>query len=175
MFESKDIDYKEIKDRGKGICEIVISIFPYAVFYYLYLPYTICMKPLIYITLLLTISLNLTGQESGFEYLSPDQFIMDYQAEVFAILIDVRVKKEYRKEHIRGAINLPGFDQLNQFADTLDTETPLYIYCDTYTRSETVAEHLIERGFTNLSLLQDGINGWKRNGLEVVNRREKRK
>ena len=100
-------------------------------------------------------------------YLSPEEFRNSYNLEVYAILVDVRIKKEFRKERISGARNVENMKAMTAFADTLDTETPIYIYCDTYTRSITAAEYLCNRGFTNVYLLKDGLMEWKAAGLPV--------
>lgn len=128
------------------------------------------MKPFYLLLVAITLAAPLTrisGQEEVPRFLEPEEFLISCSSEVFAIIVDVREKKEYRRERIEGAINIPGMKQLVPFADTLDREIPIYIYCDTYTRSITAADYLVEQGFTRLYILKDGILEWKKAGLDV--------
>jgi rhodanese-related sulfurtransferase len=115
-----------------------------------------------------------TGSQLPFsdtvEYLDPAEFRNSFNMEIFAVMIDARVRKEYRREYIKGAVNIPGMKQLVPFADSMDRETPLYIYCDGEARSRTVAEYLKERGFTRLRILRNGIVEWKAAGLPLERR-----
>jgi rhodanese-related sulfurtransferase len=104
------------------------------------------------------------------EYLYPAEFRNSFQMEIFAVMIDARLTREYRRGHIKEALNIPGMKQLVPFADSMDIETPLYIYCDGEARSRTVAEYLQERGFTRLRILQYGIAEWKAAGLPLEKR-----
>lgn len=104
------------------------------------------------------------------EYLDPAEFRNSFNMEIFAVMIDARVRKEYRRGHIEGAVNIPGMKQLVPFAGSMDSETPLYIYCDGEARSRTVTEYLKERGFSQLRVLRNGIVGWKAAGLPLEKR-----
>lgn len=121
------------------------------------------------------VSPQLYGQKGNPVYLGPEEFMNNYRMEVFAIMLDVRLKKEYRKERISGATNVDNMKTLVAFADTLDTETPLYLYCNTYTRSNTVAEYLVKNGFSNVFILKDGLLEWKAAGLPVEKRGSRKK
>lgn len=107
------------------------------------------------------------------EYLEAEEFRISFSSEIFAVLIDARIRREYRRERIDGAVNIPGVKQLMAFADTMDSETPVYIYCDGEARSRSVVELLTERGFSRIRVLRHGILGWKAAGLPVKLRRSK--
>ena len=100
------------------------------------------------ISFLLIFCLPGASQEPTF--LEPVEFNYRYNSEVYAIIIDAGTKREYRRRRIPGAIGIPGMDELKAFADTMDTETPLYIYCDGESRSSTAAGYLEKRGFGKL-------------------------
>jgi len=125
------------------------------------------MRNLLAILVLQSFIFPVSAQENNPVYMPPEEFRNSYNLEVYAILVDVRIKKEFRKERISGARNVENMKAMTAFADTLDTETPIYIYCDTYTRSITAAEYLCNRGFTNVYLLKDGLMEWKAAGLPV--------
>ena len=109
------------------------------------------------------------------EYLMPVEFDYRYQAEVFAIIIDARLAGQYRRNRIPGALGIDKMAGLEVFADTMDTETPLYIYCDGESRSRTVAGYLAGRDFSNLYILRGGIREWKAAGLPVDRQRLRRR
>lgn len=115
----------------------------------------------------------LTQQEP--EYLEPVEFDYRYKAEVYAIIIDARVAKEYRRWRIPGAVSIEGMDKLELFADSMDTETPLYIYCDGESRSRTVTQYLGEQGFTRLYILRGGIREWKSADMPLDKKRLRRR
>lgn len=109
------------------------------------------------------------------EYLDPVEFDINYKMEVFAIIIDARIARQYRRDRIPGAIGIEKMAKLEVFADTMDTETPLYIYCDGESRSRTVHSYLHERDFSNMYILRGGIREWKAAGLPLDEERLGRK
>jgi len=128
------------------------------------------MKQTLLISLfLLSIFPALRSQEP--EYLSPVEFDINYKSEVFAIIIDARIARQYRRSRIPEAVGIEKMARLEVFADTMDTETPLYIYCDGESRSRTVAGYLSEEGFTNMYILRGGIREWEDAGLPMDKKR----
>ena len=118
---------------------------------------------------LLSIFPALRSQEP--EYLSPVEFDINYKSEVFAIIIDARIARQYKRSRIPEAVGIEKMARLQVFADTMDTETPLYIYCDGESRSRTVAGYLSEEGFTNMYILRGGIREWEDAGLPMDKKR----
>jgi len=113
-------------------------------------------------------------RERKITYLSVDEFNYRFYSEVYAFIIDARSKAEYKSGRIGGALNVSNRKDLDQMADTLDHETPLYLYCTAKTRSSAAAEHLKELGFVNLYVLDSGMKGWKEADLPVE-KKSKRK
>ena len=70
--------------------------------------------------------------------------------------LDVRLESEHSNSGIPGSINIPLF-MLRLKADTLDTDIPYVVYCDTGRRSSAAAFLLSERGF-QAHVLQGGIS-----------------
>lgn len=110
---------------------------------------------------------SLYGQEYEPLFLETDQFSFSIDTQVYAIIVDVRLKQEYRRGHIPGAVNVNGSQALEAFSDTLDLETPLYLYCVTSTRSKPAAERLSKKGFVYVYVLKPGFRGWKEERLPV--------
>ena len=107
-------------------------------------------------------------------YLPTVEFDINYNSEVFAIIIDARIARKYRRSRIPEAVGIEKMAKLEVFADTMDTETPLYIYCDGESRSSTAAGYLSEEGFNNLYILRGGFREWKAAGLPMDNKRLRR-
>jgi len=135
------------------------------------------MKTLTLIIFLLGGILTASGQQDDeqAEYLMPVDFDISYKSEVFAIMIDARTERQYRRNRIAGATGIDRMAELRVFADTMDSETPLYIYCDGESRSRTVAEYLQDEGFSRLYILRGGIREWEAAGLPIDKKRIKRR
>lgn len=135
------------------------------------------MKTFALIILLLGTGLMAAGQQANeqAEYLMPVEFDINYKSEVFAIMIDARIERQYRRNRIPGATGIDRMAELRVFADTMDTETPLYIYCDGESRSRTVAEYLDGEGFSRLYILRGGIREWEAAGLPIDKERIRRR
>ena len=115
-----------------------------------------------------------SAQVKDVEYLLPEDWQLEYRMKVYAIIVDTRTNKEFRKERIEGAVNVPAMTNLIPFADSLDRETPLFIYCDGESRSNTVAAWLNDHEFTEIYILKRGYNEWKALGMPVDKKRRKR-
>ena len=76
-------------------------------------------------------------------------------------LVDVRTPEEFNEKHIAGAVNInvDGADFDKQIKG-LDKNKPLYVYCLAGGRSKRAANTAVKDGFTEVSNLETGINGW---------------
>lgn len=115
------------------------------------------------------------GQGGAISYLYPEDFYHTFNGENFALLVDTRKSNHYRRERIEGAINIKNMKTLIAFADTLDREIPIYIYCDGESRSLSVAEYLEGEGFVKLIILTNGIREWKAREMDVDTRRRRKR
>ncbi|MEK9149650.1 MAG: rhodanese-like domain-containing protein [Candidatus Desantisbacteria bacterium] len=89
------------------------------------------------------------------------------------LLVDVRNKEDYQKEHAQDSLNLPyyGFSEhYLGFAKKVAKKEHLFIYCyhsdcnlDTW-----VAKRLLISGFSNLTIIEEGFEGWKRLNLPTI-------
>ena len=95
-----------------------------------------------------------------FMVVHPDSMRMALATDRTAILIDVRMKMEYRNRHIENAINLPKKKDLDKFIAATQNFRPVYVHCATETRARQAAKILIDSGFTNVFILEGGMNKW---------------
>lgn len=99
--------------------------------------------------------------------LSPNQFEKEINRSNIH-LIDVRTPQEYSEGHIANAQNI---DYKNsdflQRMDSLDKNTPIYLYCLAGSRSNAASQKLKAEGFTNIKQLSGGYLAWKNNQLPI--------
>lgn len=76
------------------------------------------------------------------------------------VLIDVREKDGYEKEHIMGAINYP-INTIRSSIDALNKTDEIVVYCNIGETSTIAQEILINNGFDNVSSLTGGITNYK--------------
>jgi len=86
-----------------------------------------------------------------------DQMIHDRED---LIIADVRDQESYEEAHIRNALHL-SMSMLQDFCDDSDKEKPIVVYCYHGVSSQSVAQHLIEQGFTEVYSLIGGFETWK--------------
>lgn len=93
------------------------------------------------------------------------------------LVLDVREPGEWRQGHVPGAVNIPrGMLELKADPDSPVADPELarrdasvVVYClkSPSARSLFAAETLAEMGFTNVTVMAAGLNGWKEAGLAV--------
>lgn len=102
------------------------------------------------------------------QVLSPEAFLAKMQEKDSFYLIDVRTGFEYKKHRIKGAVHNsylnPGFKSRLK---GLDTDRPVFIYCESEHRSPYAAKKLRKAGFTEIYDLKDGFKNWRNQELPV--------
>ncbi|MFC4388550.1 rhodanese-like domain-containing protein [Gracilibacillus marinus] len=100
-----------------------------------------------------------------YRYLKQKKILTTLNEEAFrngyrkAQLIDVREPKEYDGGHILGARNIP-LSQLNQRLTELRKDQPVYLYCQSGSRSMRAALTLNKKGYHQLYHLEGGYKKW---------------
>lgn len=84
---------------------------------------------------------------------------LESQAERRPILLDVREPDEFRLAHIPGSLHIPMQDVPRRLAE-LDPAAEIVVICHHGMRSAQVAGFLEGRGFSDVSNLTGGIDGW---------------
>lgn len=85
------------------------------------------------------------------------------------IIIDTRVKDDFEKSHIKGAINLP-YTNLKMLNKVLrkEREKEIVIYSEDGERSKKISDILSSLGFSKIRNLDGGIKGWIDSDGEIV-------
>jgi rhodanese-related sulfurtransferase len=85
-----------------------------------------------------------------------------------AVLVDVREREEFVKDHATGATHLSrGVLELKIEEAVPDPATPIICYCGGGGRSALAADSLQKMGYTNVASMAGGLKGWKQEGLPV--------
>jgi thiosulfate sulfurtransferase len=76
------------------------------------------------------------------------------------IIADVRDQQSYDEAHIGKAIHL-SMSALQEFCDSTDKSAPVLVYCYHGISSQSVANHLVDQGFSKVYSLIGGFETWK--------------
>jgi rhodanese-related sulfurtransferase len=77
------------------------------------------------------------------------------------IVVDVRDKDDYEKDHIPGAKSIP-VSELEQRISELNKDTEIQIVCNRGgLKSSKAAEVLKEKGFNKVEIIEGGMESWK--------------
>lgn len=82
-------------------------------------------------------------------------------------VIDVRGTAEWKKGHLPKATHIYLGDLEERVASSR-RDDPVVVHCETGTRASIAASLLMARGFTDVTLLSGGYDGWRKSGLPVV-------
>jgi thiosulfate sulfurtransferase len=82
------------------------------------------------------------------------------QEEAGLIIADVRDRDSYEEDHIKNAVHL-SMAALQEFCDAADKAQPILVYCYHGISSQSVAQHLVDQGFTRVFSLLGGFEKWK--------------
>ncbi|MGI9103007.1 MAG: thioredoxin domain-containing protein [Terriglobales bacterium] len=90
-----------------------------------------------------------------------------------ALFVDVRSADDFRAGHITGAINIPMIESERRVSE-LPKDLDIVLYesgnggaADTCAASRAVGRVLLSRGFKNVVVYQDGLAGWRKQGLRT--------
>ena len=83
------------------------------------------------------------------------------------VVIDIREKDEYAREHIKGAISLP-LSQLDKTPITIDAHQKAVFHCRSGMRTDENCARLAAHATGDAFILEGGLNEWKKAGLPLA-------
>ncbi|RLL48095.1 rhodanese-like domain-containing protein [Oceanobacillus piezotolerans] len=95
-------------------------------------------------------------QRAYLKVLTEDEFVKGYRK---AQLIDVREPQEFERGHILGARNIP-VTQMKQRLIEMRKDKPVYLYCQSGSRSARAAHLLHKQGYQEIYQLKGGFKKW---------------
>jgi len=69
-----------------------------------------------------------------------------------SIIIDIRDNYTYNQGHIKGAINIPYYNLLNNFSHYLSKNEKYYLYCENGKQSNEISNRLNLFGYNTLNI-----------------------
>ena len=102
---------------------------------------------------------------------SNDEFAALMASKEGALLLDVRTPEEWNEGHLAGAAHADYWGDEAAFEAAMNAiprDRPVLVYCAGGGRSGLTAKELIEAGHQEVYNLEDGLSGWKGQGLPVV-------
>ena len=86
----------------------------------------------------------------------------------YSQFIDVRTPEEYAAGHAYRAKNIP-LDTLSANLDKLEKNEPVYLICQSGSRSKKAAQILVDAGFPQAVSIIGGTEAWRSAGLPMAN------
>jgi cytochrome c oxidase cbb3-type subunit 3 len=87
-----------------------------------------------------------------------------YARKARMMLLDARVPSDYEQDHIRGAVSVPFYDP-TPYISKLPKNTWLVCYCGCpHAESGQLAQKLQAAGFSQVTVLDEGLWDWKQKG-----------
>lgn len=84
-----------------------------------------------------------------------------------SVLLDVREPEEYDHGHVPGAINLPQAELATRL-DELPKDKPVFVICQSGSRSRRSAQFLAQMGFTDVINVTGGTGAWHEAGKPLA-------
>jgi len=82
------------------------------------------------------------------------------------LIVDVRSREEYYKNHIKGSLNIPVSD-LEYYVDFLK-DKEILLYCDTGRRAKIALEYLAQRAVKAAIIPQEELDRYKKEGKPIL-------
>ena len=98
--------------------------------------------------------------------IQPEEALTHLQSRPEIQLVDVRDQAEFERYHLPGARHIPLGD-LERRLGELDAQRPVYTVCARGVRSLKGAEVLLRGGFSSVTSVASGTEGWKERGLPL--------
>lgn len=115
---------------------------------------------------------------SGFQTVNAEEAVRLYNSGAW--VLDVRSDAEYKTGYIGEAKNMTPSEVSNQMEQLkkLHQNEDVLVYCQSGSRSASVAKQLVKAGFTKVHNLSGGVMAWRNAGLplnKVVSKKKQKR
>lgn len=85
------------------------------------------------------------------------------------VLVNALAREAFDEQRIPGSISIPASDAVRIAPDLLAKDQPIVVYCSSHgcTASPTLAQKLVDLGFTEVLDFEGGIEAWERAGFPM--------
>ena len=91
------------------------------------------------------------------------------KGELEAYLVDVRTHPEFEALHIPYTDHIPSGRSYTFPKNIKNSDVMIVVWCRTNVRSAFVAQKLVDFGYTDVWIYEDGVRGWIDAGYEMAN------
>jgi rhodanese-related sulfurtransferase len=90
------------------------------------------------------------------------------------VLVNATAREAFEEQRIPGSISIPVAEALRLAPDVLAKDQPIVVYCSSRscTASPTLAQKLVDLGFSEVADFEGGIAEWEQAGLPIERSRE---
>lgn len=121
-----------------------------------------------FVIILLVISLraSFAGEKTDDNIISADKVkeLIDSKEDVF--ILDVRSEAEYNRGHIKGAYFIPVSDLIDRLSEVAK-DKDVIVLCEGGMRSRSAAKQLLDRGYTRVFDMKEGMYTWREKGYPM--------
>lgn len=102
------------------------------------------------------------------KFVTAAEVMTAYNNNADILFVDARPDLDYESGHIPEAASVPYFD-VESHLDALPRDRWIVTYCECpHAEAEQVADALMDNGFTLVKVIDEGLQGWRDVGGEVV-------
>jgi rhodanese-related sulfurtransferase len=85
------------------------------------------------------------------------------------VLVNALAREAFEERRIPGSISIPASEALRLAPDLLAKDQPIVVYCSSRncTASPTLAQKLVDLGYTEVMDFEGGIEEWERAGFPM--------
>jgi rhodanese-related sulfurtransferase len=106
--------------------------------------------------------------EDGVRYVTPAQAHEILQKHKDIVVLDVRTSKEYKEDHIKGAVNINYFSlNFKKNLKALDADKTYLLHCAVGGRSQKSIKTMNAVGIDKIIHMDYGLNQWREEGLPL--------
>ncbi|GAV24428.1 rhodanese-like domain-containing protein [Carboxydothermus islandicus] len=111
-------------------------------------------------TIIVLLLFALTGcLKAGYKDLEPGEAKKLIDENPMLFIMDVREPYEYAEVRIPGSHNIP-MGEVEQQLPNIDKEQEILVVCETGSRSASIAQMLVSKGYKHVYNLKGGIANW---------------
>lgn len=95
-----------------------------------------------------------------YQQLSHEEVEQLIQGREDVVIADARDRESFHESHIKNAVHL-SMPTLQEYCDAAQKKHPIVVYCYHGITSQSVAQHLVDQGFSEVYSLVGGFETWK--------------
>ncbi len=110
-------------------------------------------------------SVSIEAQET--KYIQAEEFYILSRENPDAVIIDTRMWEKYKVSRIPNSILAEKSKDLYIITGHYNPDHPFFLYCADGSRSQIAADYLYRKGYTNVSVLINGLESWEEHKYPV--------